>query len=190
MASGACTRRGWLDKKPSSGLGGSWRRRWVVLEQNSNEAKISWYAEASDYPHNPKGEFKLREFKLKLPGLGGGKASSCAAVRTGSEGFTIMDGKASLPLRHSLAEHQKAWVKSIEEAIQGSLTPGPEDEAAIAMAMKNMSTNAKEGREGSLTSGASTKVVSCVKSWGLLGLTVKNSARGAGMRSAHNRLSI
>ena len=147
-------------------------------------------AEASDYPHNPKGEFKLREFKLKLPGLGGGKASSCAAVRTGSEGFTIMDGKASLPLRHSLAEHQKAWVKSIEEAIQGTLTPGPEDEAAIAMAMKNMSTNAKEGREGSLTSGASTKVVSCVKSWGLLGLTVKNSARGAGTIDTHARVAI
>ena len=67
---------------------------------------------------------------------------------------------------------------------EGTLTPGPEDEAAIAMAMKNMSTNAKEGREGSLTSESSTKVVSCVKSWGLLGLTVKNSARGAGMRSA------
>tara|TARA_B100000795_G_scaffold228076_1_gene184631 strand:+ start:69 stop:266 length:198 start_codon:yes stop_codon:yes gene_type:complete len=42
--------------------------------------------------------------------------------------------------------------------IQGTLTPGPEDEAAIAMAMKNMSTNAKEGREGSVTAGADTKV--------------------------------
>lgn len=40
----SCTRRGWLDKKPSSGLGGSWKRRWVVLTQNSAEAKISWYA--------------------------------------------------------------------------------------------------------------------------------------------------
>ena len=162
QAKASCTRRGWLDKKPSSGLGGSWKRRWVVLTQNSAEAKISWYAgvrraasargarrialglttlarmrprdsrlttqvahgarmlacpapnlravptrnpnghalfpraEASDYPHNPKGEFKLRDFKLKLPGLGGDKTSPCATVKTGTEGFTIMDGKVSL----------------------------------------------------------------------------------------------
>ena len=44
QAKASCTRRGWLDKKPSSGLGGCWKRRWVVLTQNSAEAKISWYA--------------------------------------------------------------------------------------------------------------------------------------------------
>ena len=32
--------------------------------------------------------------------------------------FYLVPTQASLPLRHSLAEHQKAWVKSIEEAIQ------------------------------------------------------------------------
>ena len=58
-------------------------------------------AEASDYPHNPKGEFKLRDFKLKLPGLGGDKTSPCATVKTGTEGFAIMDGKVSLSVgRH------------------------------------------------------------------------------------------
>ena len=38
------TRRDWLEKKPSSGKSGSWQKRWVVLEQNGERAKISWYA--------------------------------------------------------------------------------------------------------------------------------------------------
>jgi len=169
------TRRGWLDKKPSSGKSGSWQRRWVVLEQTSEQAIISWYADASDYPHNPKGDFKLRTFADPPP------ARATVKTTKGSEGFAITNGKASLPLRHSLAEHQEAWVKNIEDAIEGNLSPGPEDEAAISTAMKNMSTNATEGRDATVTAGDDAKVVSCIKSWGHLGLTVKNSMRGAGV---------
>ena len=68
----------------------------AVPTPNPNGHALFPRAEASDYPHNPKGEFKLRDFKLKLPGLGGDKTSPCATVKTGTEGFTIMDGKVSL----------------------------------------------------------------------------------------------
>ena len=73
----------------------------AVPTPNPNGHALFPRAEASDYPHNPKGEFKLRDFKLKLPGLGGDKTSPCATVKTGTEGFAIMDGKVSLSVgRH------------------------------------------------------------------------------------------
>lgn len=50
------------------------------------------------------------------------------------DGFVVNSpGSKALPLRHSLAEHQKMWMQSINEAIEGKLTPSPEDEAAMNM---------------------------------------------------------
>ena len=119
-------------------------------------------------PGGEKGSFEL------VPGT---------TVRPGQEGFVVMDpsGKNTLPLRHSLAEHQQAWMKNIQDAIAGTLGPGPEDEAALNAAMKNMQTNATEGRERTDTAVGKAKVVSCYKGWGFLGLTVKNGPRGAGV---------
>ena len=64
-------------------------------------------------PGGEKGSFEL------VPGT---------TVRPGQEGFVVMDpsGKNTLPLRHSLAEHQQAWMKNIQDAIAGTLGPGPE----------------------------------------------------------------
>lgn len=165
------SRRGWLDKKPSSGRHGSWQRRWVVLEQSAAGAKISWYGDQPKPGHDVlvKGSFQLVQG---------------TSVTEATEGFVITSPqgkKETLPLRHSLAEHQKMWVQSIREAVEGKLQPGPEDEAALNMAMKNMTANANEARERSATAADKAKTVKCLKSHGFLGLTVSNSAHGAGV---------
>ena len=77
-------------------------------------------AQTNDLSEKAKGSFDLT-------------TGTTITVQSGQDGFVINQGKNMLPLRHSIAEHQKAWIESIQKAIDGKLEPGPEDEAAINM---------------------------------------------------------
>ena len=46
------SRRGWLDKKPSSGRSGSWQRRWVVLRSEAGSRWLAYYTSASAVQHD------------------------------------------------------------------------------------------------------------------------------------------
>ena len=161
------TKRGWLDKLPSSGKSSSaWKSRWIVLEQyEDGTATLAWFSEP-DSSRALKGALAL---------------SSDATVEEMAEGFVLQvpssKSQGKLTLRHSLKEHQQSWVEAIRQAIDGKLEPSAEDQAKHAML--ELSTGREKPRR-SLQSMASAKVVRCKKEWGALGVDVADSTHGAG----------
>ena len=160
------SRRGTLDKKPSSGKSGGWQSRYVILEMfEGGTAKISWYEDkkAAD-KGKKKGDFDLPPSVVVT-------SDGCA------EGFMVSVDKNLLPLRHSLKEQQDMWMESIKAAAAGTLEPSPEEKARAAMQQTSMQDAT---RKRSATAAESAKIIIVKKKHGILGLTVSDGANGTG----------
>jgi len=160
------SRRGTVDKKPSSGKSGGWQSRYVILEMfEGGTAKISWYEDkkAAD-KGKKKGDFDLPPSVVVT-------SDGCA------EGFMVTVDKNLLPLRHSLKEQQEMWMESIKAAAAGTLEPSPEEKARAAMQQTSMQDAT---RKRSATAAENAKIIVVKKKHGILGLTVSDGANGTG----------